>query len=206
MKFNVSLKHLALGVSTGLLGFSAAAYAQPANQNYQLVGVNARLVTSINTDTVKAGQAVEAKLDGSVTTSDGVKLERGTELLGTVADATPSADRSQASLTLVFTTAQLKDGKKVPVKVTLLAAYPASEADDATYGDSLVGPAPQHVDPQQTVLQEPGLLSNVEMKSAVQGEDSATFSKAKGNFRLSAGTYFQLGIASANGGGATTGE
>jgi hypothetical protein len=206
MKSNVSLKYLALGLTTGLLGFSGSVYAQAANQNYQLVGVNARLVQTINTDTVKQGQQVEAKLDGTVTTSDGVKLERGTELVGTVAEAAPSANRGPASVTLVFTKAQLKDGKEIPVKVTLLAAYPASEADDATYGDSIVGPAPQHIDPKQTVLQEPGLLSHVEMKSAVQGDDSGTFSKVKGNFRLSAGTYLQLGIAAQNGAGATTGE
>lgn len=207
MKFNVSMRNLALGVATGLLSFSGAAFAQSGSQNYQLVGVNARLVQTINTDTVKAGQAVEAKLDGTVTTSDGVKLERGTELLGTVADATPSANRGAASLTLLFTTAQLKDGKKIPVKVTLLAAYPASDGDQATYGDSVIAPPPTHVDSQATVYQEPGMLSSkVEMKSAVQDQDSGTFSKADGNFRLGAGTYLQLGIAAANGSGATTGE
>jgi hypothetical protein len=205
MKLNVSLSYLALGVAAGLLGFPGAASAQSGSQNWQLVGVNARLDRTINTDTVKVGQAVDARLDGSVTTSDGVKLDRGTELQGTVADVAPSSNRGPASLTLQFTTAQVKGGKQIPVKVTLLAAYPSSEGDAATYGDSLVGPPPQHVDAQQTVVQEPGLLGNVQLKSAVQGQNSGTFSKADGNFRLAQGTYLQLGIAPATG-GATTGE
>jgi hypothetical protein len=207
MKSNVSLKYLALGFATGLLGFSGSAFAQSSNQNLQLVGVNARLVSTINTDSVKQGQAVTAKLDGTVTTSDGVKLEKGTELVGTVADATPSTNRGPASVTLVFTSAQLKGGKQIPVKVTLLAAYPASAADNATYGDSAIAPPPQHVDPQATVIQEPGMLGNrVELKSAVQGQDSGTFSKTDGNFRLAAGTYFTVGIGPANGSGAAAGE
>jgi hypothetical protein len=207
MKFNVSLKYVALGVATGLLGFASAAFAQAGSQDLHLVGVNVRLDHTIDTDTVKPGQAVTAKLDGAVTTNGGVKLEKGTELEGTVAAATPSSDRGPASLSLLFTTAKLRDGKQVPVKVTLLAAYPASESEDATYGDSAIAPPPQHVNPQESVIQEPGLLgNNVKMKSAVQGQDSGTFSKTNGNFRLLAGTYFQAGIAATNGAGTAAGE
>jgi hypothetical protein len=207
MELNVRLKYLAVGVATGLLGFTSAAFAQAGNRDWQLVGVNARLESSINTDTVKPGQTITARLEGAVTTSDGVKLEKGTELEGTVADATPSSNRGPASLGLLFTTAKLKDGKQIPVKVTLLAAYPESQAGDAAYGDSAIALPPQHVDPQQKVIQEPGLLSsNVGMKSSVQGQDSGTFSKTNGNFRLAAGTYLQVGIAAANGSGTAAGE
>jgi hypothetical protein len=137
-----------------------------------------------------------------VKTTDGVKLDRGTELLGTVASAAPSSNRGPASLTLLFTTAKLKDGKQIPVKVTLLAAYPSGNGDGVLYGNNAVAPPPQHVDPQQAILQEPGLLNKVELKSSVQGQDSGTFSKTDGNFRLAAGTYFQVGIAPTSGDGA----
>jgi hypothetical protein len=207
MKLHVNLKHVALGAAAGLLSFAGAAFAQAGSQGYQLVGVNARLESALNTDSVKPGQAIASKLDGTVTTADGVKLEKGTELEGRVADAAASSQRGPASLTLVFTTARLKDGKQIPVKVTLLAAYPASDARDATYGDSIIAPPPRHVDPQATVLQQAGLLSsNVTMKSSVQGQTSGTFSKADGNFRLVAGTELQVGIAAANGSGASAGE
>lgn len=197
MKVGVNLRYVGLGVVMGLLGYSGAALAQSGNT--QLVGVNARLERPLNSDNVKQGQAVAAKLDGTVTTSDGTKLERGTELLGTVAEVTPSSNRGQASLTLVFTSAKLKDGKQIPVKVTLLGAYPESAGDGATYGDSAIAPPPQRVDPQATIDQEAGLLGNVELKSSVQGQNSGTFSKADGNFHLSAGTWLQVGIAPASG-------
>jgi hypothetical protein len=203
MKVSVSVRYLGLGVAMALLGFPGAASAQSSDQ---LVGVNARLERAINTDTVKVGDAVTAKLDGSVTTSDGVKLEKGTELQGTVADAAPSAHRGPASLTLIFTKAQLRDGKQIPVKVTLLAAYPSSADDNATYGSSVIAAPPQHIDADQQVEQEPGLLSHVELKSAVQGQDSGTFSKTDGNFRLDAGTWLQVGIAPAGGGALSASE
>lgn len=206
MSLNRSLKYLALGAATGLLGFSGAANAQSTHATWQLVGVNTRLDETINSDSVKPGQAIEAKLDGTVTTSDGVKLDKGTELMGTVADAAASAHHGPASMTLLFTRAQTKDGKQIPVKVTVLAAYPASQADAETYGESIVSPAPQHVDAQQSVVQEPGLLQNVELKSSVEGENSGTFSDNGGNFRLNRGTYLQVGIAAGNGNGAATGE
>jgi hypothetical protein len=206
MKITAGMKYVALGAAVGLLGFAGAAFAQASNQNYQLVGASARLDRTINTETVKPGQPVTARLEGAVTTSDGAKLEKGTELLGTVAEVKPSSNRSAASLTLLFTSAQIKEGKQIPVKVTLLAAYPISEADDATYGAGLVAPLPKHVDSQATLDQEPGLLNSVALKSAVQEADSGTFSRADGNFRLVAGTYFQLGIAAANGSSASAGE
>jgi hypothetical protein len=202
MKAVVILRHVGLGVAVGLLGFAGAACAQTASQDYQLVGVNARLERAVGSDSVKQGDAIAAKLDESVRTSDGVKLEKGTELEGTVANVAPSSNRGPASLTLVFTTAKLKDGKQIPVKVTLLAAYPSGDGDGVTYGNNAVAPPPQHIDPQQAILQEPGLLNKVELKSSVQGDDSGTFSKDDGNFRLSAGTYLQVGIASAGGSGA----
>ncbi|HTV15875.1 MAG TPA: hypothetical protein VME68_14235 [Acidobacteriaceae bacterium] len=206
MSLSQNLKYLAVGAATGLLACSGAAIAQSGNQSWQLVGVNARLDQTINSDSVKQGQAIEARLDGTVTTSDGMKLEKGTELMGTVADAASSAHGGPASLTLLFTKAQMKDGKQIPVKVTLLAAYPSSQADSGEYGDSLVAPAPRHVDPQQKVVQQAGMLRHVEMKSSVQGQNSGTFWKSDGNFRLAKGTYLQVGIAATSDSGPSTGE
>jgi len=205
MTIGAGVKYLALGVATGLLGFSATTFAQTDNQNWQLAGVNARLESTINSDSVKQGQTIAAKLDNTVT-SNGVTLDKGTELQGTVVDAAPSAHHGPASLTLLFTKAEMKDGKSIPVKVTLLAAYPSSQGEDATYGETLMPPPPRHVDPQQKVDQEPGLLHHVELKSSVQAENSGTFSKENGNFRLNQGTYLQVGIAPASGINATTGE
>lgn len=206
MRLHAGLKYLALGAATGLLGFSGAASAQTDNQTGQLVGVNARLESTINTDSVKQGQTVAAKLDETVTTSNGTKLEKGTELVGTVSDSAPSAHHGPASLTLLFTKARMKDGKQIPVKVTLLAAFPASQSEQATYDQSLVTPAPRHVSADEKIDQEPGLISGVTLKASVQGENSGTFSRNDGNFHLNRGTYLQVGIAPMSATGSSSGE
>lgn len=205
MSVNRSFRYLALGVATCIWGFSAAAFAQQGNPDVELVGVNARLAHTIDSNSVQRGQAVAAKLDGTIT-SDGVKLDRGTELLGTVADSAASAHGGPSSVTLLFTRAQMKDGKQIPVKVTLLGAYPASQGDQAAYGQSMIPSAPRHVDPQQKVVQQSGLLGGVELKSSVQGQNSGTFWREDGNFKLRAGTFLQVAVAPVNGTGTLSGE
>ena len=79
MRFTFSLKNLSLGLAMVSLS-AGAAFAQ------SLTGVNARLVRPLDSQTAAQGQPVTAKLDGSVKTADGVKLPKGTELIGKIAD------------------------------------------------------------------------------------------------------------------------
>lgn len=203
MRFAMSLRSFSLGLATASLMVAGAASAQ-SMQSVQLMGVNARLDHSLDSQTAKPGQAVEAKLDGSVKTPGGVDLAKGTELWGKVDAVQASRDGSPSSVSLVFTTAQLKDGQKIPVKVTLLGAYPANEGIDATYGTETMGPAPKQVSSKEQIDQEPGLLGKVAMTSAVPAQNSGTFTQKKGNVRLLAGTYFQVGIAPTAHGSTTT--
>lgn len=186
MRFAASLKNLSLGLAIVSFLSAGAASAQ------SLVGVNAKLDHTIDSKSAMVGQAVTAKLDGSVRTADGVDLPRGTELMGKVAEVKNSGS-GPVSLSLLFTIARLKDGKTIPVKATLLAAYPEDEGD-GVYTQAM-GEAPAHVAADDSVDQEPGALRHVSMKSAVKDSDSGTFTSTRGNFRLTAGTYFQFGIA-----------
>jgi hypothetical protein len=161
------------------------------------VGVNTRLDHTLDSTSAASGQVVTAKLDGTVTT-DGVKLPKGTELIGKVAEVKAAQNGSAASVSLVFTSAKLKDGKEIPVKATLLAAYPESAGDAATYSGDLIGPAPAQVGGDSAFNQQAGALRNVAMNSAVKSSDSGTF-LSDGNFRLLAGTVLQVGIAPAGG-------
>jgi hypothetical protein len=193
MQVTGRLKNLSIGVVTASFLLAGAAFAQSVD----LTGVNARLEQPLDSRSAKSGQAVEAKLDGSVKTTDGVDLPRGTELVGKVNQVQASQKDGPSSISLVFTTAQLKDGKQVPVKATVVAAYPDSDSYAAAYGDDPMGQAPKNVSSQDKFDQEPGTLSNIAMTSAVQNQDSATFSRNRGDIRLSAGTNLQVGIAPA---------
>ncbi|HEY1809296.1 MAG TPA: hypothetical protein VGG42_12080 [Acidobacteriaceae bacterium] len=165
-----------------------------------LTGVTTTLDRTLESKTAKVDEPVTAKLNSSVK-SDGLDLPRGTELLGKVAGVKAAENGGQASVSLVFTTAKLKDGKEIPVKATVIAAFPRSAGDGGDGGGVNMAPAPQQVASDGVFDQDPGALSHVSMNSAVKNSESATFTSSR-NFKLPAGTFLQLGVGSA--GAATT--
>jgi hypothetical protein len=197
MRFRFSLQSLSLAVAVVSLVAASAASAQ------SLAGVNTSLVQPLDSATATQGQAVTVKLDGSVKTPDGVKLPRGTELVGKVAAVQPSQNGGPASVSVVFTTAQLKGGKQIPVKATLLAAYPGDQGAGAQYSDEVTNMVADSVSADHEVDQQPGALGGVELKAAVKDEDSGTFLRTSGNFKLKAGTFFQVAVGSAASGTGT---
>jgi len=160
-----------------------------------LVGVNAQLNHTFESKNAAVGQPITARLDGTIT-AYGTKLERGTELIGKVANV--KNDGSTVSVSVVFTSAKLKDGKEIPVKATLLAAFPDQGEE---VGADSAGNPPATVNADSVIEQQAGALGHVALTSAVKNQDSGTFSSEKGNFKLQAGTYLQLGLAPAGAGG-----
>lgn len=189
MRFAVRLKNLSLGLALVSSISVAAASAQT------LLGVNAQLDRNLDTKTAAPGQVVTAKLDGTVKTAEGLRVPRGSELIGKV-DAVKSSDNGgPASVTISFSSARLKNGKTIPVKVTVVAAYPQSAGGSSDGSDQTLPPPPSQVNSDTTVQQDAGALGKVSLKSAVKSDNSGTFTRADGDFRLSAGTYLQVGIA-----------
>jgi hypothetical protein len=180
-----SLKNLSFGLALASLVSVGVASAQ------SLVGVNAKLDHTLDSKSAAVGQTVTARLDGTVILG-GTKLTRGTELIGKVAEVKSG---NPVSVTLLFTSAKLKDGKEIPVKATLLAAFPESGSMEPSLGAAeLAG----QVDADRAFDQQPGALSHVAMTSAVKDHNSGTFSSTSGNFKLVAGTNLQVGIAPAS--------
>ncbi len=199
-------RNLSLGLAAASFAFAGAVFAQQpvstqgmqSAQGWDLVGATVRLDHALSTKNARQGQMVEAKLNSSVRTPDGVDLPKGTELVGRVDHVRASENGGPSALSLVFTKAEMKDGHTIPVKVTVVGAYPSDEASLAVNGDQTMGSAPRHVNPQTRVDQEAGLLNHVSMHSAVASHNSARFEKKDGDFTLKAGTYFQVGIAPRN--------
>ncbi|HTW49092.1 MAG TPA: hypothetical protein VMD92_14160 [Acidobacteriaceae bacterium] len=191
MRFTLSLKNLSLALAMVSFLSAGAASAQ------SLVGVNTRLVQPLDSQTAALGQTVSVKLDDTVKTADGLKLPRGSKLVGKVTEVKAATKGEPASVSVVFNTAELKGGKQIPVKATLLAAYPSSQAEDSQYSDQTMAAVATRVAPDHTVDQEPGALPGVALTASVQNTNSGTFTKANGNFKLSAGTFFQMGVAPA---------
>ncbi|MGB9031804.1 MAG: hypothetical protein WCC27_16905, partial [Acidobacteriaceae bacterium] len=159
-----------LSISLVLVSFAVVGAASAQS----LVGVNTRLDRTLDSKSAATGQVVTAKLDGTVTTADGTKLPKGTELIGKVGDVKNA--KGAASVSLVFTSAKLKDGKEIPVKATVLAAYPELDAVGVTLGDVAVQPAPAQVAGDGVFDQQPGALAHVALSSSVKSHESGTFS------------------------------
>ena len=204
MRFGFTLRNWSLALATASFLCAGAAWAQPPvsnqqntmqQQSWNLVGVDARLIHKLDASSAHRGQTVEATLTRDVKTSSGMRLDRGTELWGKVDQVQASSNGGPSSLSIVFTQARMKNGKTVPVKVTVVGAYPSDEARLAVDGDQTMPPAPRHIDSQAKIDQESGLIGHVSMHSAVQARDSATFRDRRGNLKLAPGTFLQLGIA-----------
>ncbi|HEX3662899.1 MAG TPA: hypothetical protein VHU89_15800 [Acidobacteriaceae bacterium] len=160
-----------------------------------LAGVTTTLDHTLESKSARVGEPVTATLRESVK-RDGLNLPRGTELVGKVAAVNAAQNGGQSSLSLLFTTAKLKDGKEVPVKATIIAAFPRSVNDSGDGSGATLGEPPQQVPSDGVFDQEPGALSHVTMTSAVKNDESATFTSSR-EFKLQAGTFLQLGVGAA---------
>ena len=212
MRFSVSLRGVSLGFTAATLIAASAAWALPANSSSGagtsaaaasnpswLAGGTARLDRTLDSQTAKPGERIEAKLDHTVKTPDGMELPGGTQLMGRVAAVTPSQADGPSTISVLFNKAELKNGRTIPVKVTVTGAFPNDENQLAGYGEASMGPAERHVSLKDRFDQEPGTLSHIAMMSRASGANSATFSDKQGNVKLRAGTFLQLGIARRNG-------
>lgn len=181
------------------LGLAAVSFVAAGAASAQtLHGVNVRLDQNLDSQSATAGQPVTAKLQSSIKAESGFDLPRGTELTGKIASAKASANGGPSTLTIDFNSAKLKDGKQVPVKATVLAAYSGGESEDQ------VGPAPASVNADESVSQTPGALSDISLSAAAKNADSGTFTRSSGDIRLHAGTWLQVGVAPASSAGSTS--
>lgn len=183
-----SWKHWSLGLAVVSLAGLGTACAQ------SLAGVTTTLNHTLESKSAQAGDPVTATLKGSVK-AEGLDLPKGTQLVGKVADVKAAQNGGQATVSLVFTTAKLKDGKEVPVKATVIAAFPPSANQGVEGAGVTMGSAPQQV-PSDGTFDQQGALSHVSLKSAVKNTDSVTFTSSR-NFKLPAGMFLQLGVGSA---------
>lgn len=195
MRLAKTLRNLSLGTAAASFLLAGSAFGLS-----EMAGGTARLDHTLDAQNARQGQRVEAKLDATLKTNAGLDLPKGTELIGAVTQVQASENGGPSSVSLIFTKAQMKDGKMIPVKVTLIGAYPSSAGGMEPYGEQTMPAPPRRVNPKEKIDQQAGLLSHVSMHAAAEGHNSATFRDKDGNLRLKAGTYFQVGVAPAGSG------
>jgi hypothetical protein len=108
--------------------------------------VNAELTKRIDAKKAKVGDTVEAKTTSAVTLPDGTELPKGTKLVGKVTDVRARSNSDKTShIAFNLDEALMKDGRKVPLKVMVMAATVPFDAPPDTSGmtGSARGPATQ---------------------------------------------------------------
>jgi hypothetical protein len=192
---------LSLGVAAMVVADCGYAAAQSLPENIQLISANASLVGSLDSKNATQGQVVTAKLNSNVKAAESTELPKGTMLLGKVEQVQMSTDKGPAKISIVFDQARLSNGHTVPIKATLLAAYPAETGDfyaDSNNNGSLAGVQSHFIPADRQIDQEPGTLSHVAMHSAVASNSSGVFTSKDRNIDLRSGTEFQIALAPEN--------
>ena len=161
--------------------------AADAHVTAGLVPAEVALTKSIDSRKEQPGAAFEAELKSAVHLKDGTELPKGTLLEGKVA----ADDKSGSQLSLEFTDAKLKGGKVVPIEATIVGlADPAIGTDTNSAYD---GPAKWNGSATQFDLT--GALDNIDLHSAIGGENSGTLvASGKNNVKMSSGSRLSLAL------------
>jgi hypothetical protein len=171
--------------------------AAPAGQQEaaQMVPAQAALVDNLDAKKVQPGGQFKAKLSGKVRLKNGPELPSGTVLIGAVTtDEMQVAGTSR--LAVRFSQAQLKNGKLVPIKATIVGIVPP-ETSDAN-GREIV-PGEQEINGWNVgtlQVDQINALSGVDLHSEIASENSGVFvSTKKSDVKLSKGSEIELAIA-----------
>ena len=156
-----------------------------------MVPAEAMLLETIDARKAKPGQQIKATLSGKVQLRNGPELPRGTQLIGKVV-----ADDMQASgasrLALRFTQAELKDGKVIPIKATIVSVFNADNLGNLD-PNSWWTPKTLQIDQEQA-------LSDVDLHSKIADRNSGVFVSAKKHdVKLPEGYGIALAIAARSG-------
>ena len=151
----------------------------------RMVTVQANVVKPIDSRKAQASQNIQVVLSNKVQLTNGPELPRGTVLTGTASLSGAQAGGS-ARLALRFTEAQLKGGKTIPIKATIVGLFPAEslERNDREIWNS-----------RSLKTDQSGFVPGLVLHSNVEESDSGVFESTKGNtVKLDSGNWMVLAI------------
>jgi uncharacterized lipoprotein YbaY len=162
-----------------------------ANEAAQMVPAVATLPHTLDADKDHLDSTFEAELDHKVTLSNGTVLPAHTMLNGKITrDDMQAAGKSEFALR--FDQAQLKNGKTVPIKATIVdIARPSSNTDGYATSNDWTS--------QTLTVEQLDAVSGVDLHSEIASNDSAVFvSTKKHDVKVPAGTELKLAIGPAS--------
>lgn len=160
------------------------------------------LTRSMDAKKDRDGSQFEAKLTRTVHLKSGKKLDKGTVLVGMVAND-DMQESGRSKLAVRFTEAKLGNGETIPIKATIIQVYPpvGLTADGSPLPDES-GPAydlDDHANEwnsRQLDVDQIGALRNVDLHSRLASQNSGVFVSTKSDdVKLMKGSQFELAIA-----------
>ena len=161
----------------------------------QMVPAQGDLVKPIDARKAQPGNQFRVVLSDTVHLKNGIELPHGTALIGLV--STDDMHLSGTSkLALRFTKAELKNGKVLPIKATIVGVFPPAEQDAEGYPVAAGNQDTNNWTSHMLQIDEIGALSGVDLHSRIASKNSGVFvSTKKDDMKLSAGSEFALAIA-----------
>jgi uncharacterized lipoprotein YbaY len=181
----------------GSQNMQASADSTGANEAAQMVAAIATLPHTLDADKDHLDSTIQAELAHKVTLSDGTVLPSHTVLNGKITrDDMQAAGTSEFALR--FDQAQLKDGRTLPIKATIVDIAPASfDTDDSAASNSWTN--------QTLTVEQLDAVSGVDLHSEIASNDSAVFvSTKKHDVKVPAGSELKLAIGPASDASAST--
>jgi hypothetical protein len=188
-------------LTTALAACPLAAFGQ---QTLQMTNVLANVDKGLDAKKAKAGDAFTAKTVSATTLNDGTNVPAGSILEGHVDSVTPSDHKSDSMIVLTIDKVQVKGGKEVPVKATIVSVTtfetalgqdtggPKDKAFDTSARDTArmngVGDA-------QAASTGPRPVPGLSVTSTAANMNSGTLTQSKGNVHLSNQNQIQVGLA-----------
>ena len=161
-----------------------------SNQAMQMVPAQADLTNTLDSRNARVGQKFEATLNSKVELKNGPVLPKGTALVGEVIENQTSHNNQPSVLTLRFTQADLKNGKTIPIKATIVGLYSA-QSQFRIYG---MTQSPNYWTPQTLQVDQVNALHHVDLHSKIAANNSGVLRSDK-SIHFSPGTEFALAIA-----------
>jgi len=170
----------------------------------QMTTVVANVEKSVDSKKAKAGDSFSAKTVAGTTLNDGTVVPAGSVLVGHVDSATPSEHKSDSTLVLTIDKLQVKGGKEIPVKATIMSVAtfeqemggssgnPQDRAFDTNARDSA---RMNGASDAQSAPTGPHSVPGLTLTSSVKDANSGTLTQAKGNVHLSNENQIQVSVA-----------
>jgi hypothetical protein len=159
----------------------------------EMVPAQIELLRGLDARKIQPGQQFRAKLDGTVHLKNGPELPRGTVLEGVVANDDLNM-KGNFKLALRFTQADLKNGKTLPVKATIVAI--TSNGDDLGPNGEPTSDGNDVWDSHTLQIDQISALSGVDLHSRISSANSGVFvARTKDDVKLAPLSHMTVAIA-----------